>query len=61
MGREHTFMDREFGRPNYDPNDQGEFDEGLVFVIMPFRGQELSDAYAAIKDECKNLNCDLSV
>jgi hypothetical protein len=27
----------------------------LVFVIMPFRGQEMTDAYAAIKDECKKL------
>ncbi len=55
MGRDHTFMDREFGRPDYDPEDQGEFEEGLVFVIMPFRGQDLADAYAAIKDECKKL------
>jgi hypothetical protein len=23
-------------RPDYDPEDQGEFEEGLVFVIMPF-------------------------
>ena len=55
MGRDHTFMDREFGRPDYDPDDQGDFEEGLVFVIMPFRGQEMADAYAAIKDECKKL------
>lgn len=55
MGRNHTFMDREFGRPDYDPNDQGEFEEVLVFVIMPFRGQEMADAYAAIKDECNKL------
>lgn len=55
MGRDHTFMDREFGRPDYNPEDQGEFEKGLVFVIMPFRGQDLADAYAAIKDECKKL------
>jgi hypothetical protein len=55
MGRDHTFMDREFGRPDYDPEDQGEFEKGLVFVIMPFRGQDMTDAYAAIKDECKKL------
>jgi len=53
--RGHTFPDREFNRPNYDPDDQGDFEEGLVFVIMPFRGQEMADAYAAIKDECKKL------
>lgn len=55
MGRDHTFMDREFGRSDYNPEDQGEFEKGLVFVIMPFRGQDLADAYAAIKDECKKL------
>ena len=55
MGRDHTFMDREFGRPDYDLEDQGEFEEGLVFVIMPFRGQDMTDAYVAIKDECKKL------
>lgn len=55
MGREHTFMDREFGKSNYDPDDQGEFEEGLVFVIMPIQGQETADTYTAIKDECKKL------
>jgi hypothetical protein len=55
MGRNHTFMDREFGKPSYDPADSGEFEEGLVFVIMPFRGQEMTDAYGAIRDECKKL------
>jgi hypothetical protein len=55
MGRDHTFMDREFGRQNYDPDDQGECDKGLIFVIMPFQGQEMSDAYMAIKDECRKL------
>jgi len=42
-------------RPDYDPEDQGEFEEGLVFVIMPFRGQEMADAFVAIKDKCKKL------
>lgn len=53
--RDHTFMDREFGKPPYDPDGYEEFEKGLVFVIMPFRGQEMADAYAAIKDECKKL------
>jgi hypothetical protein len=53
--REHSFMDREFRRPSYDPEDQGEFEKGLVFVIMPFQGQDMADAYAAMKDECKKL------
>ena len=35
-GRKHTFMDSEFRRPDYDPTDEGIFEEGLVFVIMPF-------------------------
>ena len=53
--RGHSFTDREFRRPNYDPDDQGEFEKGLVFVIMPFQGQDMADAYAAMKDECKKL------
>ena len=56
MGRKHTFMDREFGRDEYDPNDQGEFIENLVFVAMPFLGEEFQEIYSAIKDECSKLN-----
>lgn len=56
MGRKHTFMDREFGGSDYDPDDQGTFERNLVFVIMPFRGQEMTDAYSAIKDECSKLS-----
>ena len=48
-------MDREFGGPEYDPADQGTFERDLVFVIMPFKGQEMTDVYAAIKDECGKL------
>ncbi len=55
MGRRHSFMDREFGKSNYDPNDEGDFEQGLVFVIMSFRGQEMTDVYSAIKDECAKL------
>ena len=55
MGRRHSFMDREFGKSNYDPNDEGDFEQGLVFVIMSFRGQEMTDVYSAIKDECSKL------
>jgi len=53
--REHTFMDREFGRRDYDPDDHGEFIRDLVFVIMPFSGPESADVLAAIKDECGKL------
>ncbi|MCK4765440.1 MAG: hypothetical protein KAW12_24775 [Candidatus Aminicenantes bacterium] len=55
MGRSHTFMDREFGHPDYDPDDQGEFERDLVFVIMTFSGYEMDDVYSAIKDECLKL------
>jgi hypothetical protein len=55
MGRSHTFMDREFGTPEYNPDDGGNFEKGLVFVIMPFRGQEMTDVYSAIKDKCAKL------
>jgi len=56
MGRDHTFMDKEFRNPEYDPGDAGTFDRGLVFVIMPFRGADMADAYAAIKDECRKTS-----
>jgi hypothetical protein len=56
MGRKHTFMDREFGRRDYDPSDSGSFESGLVFVIMPFSGTDMDDTYCAVKDECRKLN-----
>lgn len=52
MGRGHTFMDREFGRSDYDPDDQGTFDDGLVFVIMPFQSEDSDQVYSAIRDAC---------
>jgi hypothetical protein len=55
MGRDHTFMDSEFGGEDYDPRDAGSFVKGMVFVIMPFSGQDMDDVYSAIKDECKRL------
>lgn len=55
MGRKHTFMDREFGRSDYDPSDEGEFEKGLVFVIMPFSGVDMDEVYKAIKDECHKI------
>jgi hypothetical protein len=55
MGRQHTFMDREFGRSDYDPSDEGDFEKGLVFVIMPFTGVDMDEVYGAVKDECRKL------
>ena len=55
MVRQHTFMDGEFGRPGFDPNDAGDFQHNLVFVIMPFNGEEMTEVYSAIKDECLKL------
>jgi hypothetical protein len=55
MGRQHTFMDREFGRQDYDPSDRGTFDSGLVFVIMPFTSADSAQVYAAIREECEGL------
>lgn len=48
-------MDREFRRPDYDPEDAGEFEPNTVFVIMPFTGEQMREAYSAIKDECSKL------
>jgi hypothetical protein len=53
--RKSTFTDREFRRTDFDPDDQGEFEEGLVFVIMPLAGQDMDDVYSAIRDECTKL------
>jgi hypothetical protein len=55
MGRKHTFMDRAFGRSDYDPEDPGEFVRGLVFVIMSFTGSASSETYSVVKDECSRL------
>ena len=55
MGRNHSFMDREFGRNNYDPNDPGSFEKDLVFIAMPFSGDDMKEVYKAIKDECNKL------
>lgn len=55
MGRKHTFIDEQFRSADFDPNDKGDFEEGLVFVIMPFKGQEMNDVYSAIRDECRKL------
>ena len=56
MGRKSTFMDREFHRGDYDPEDVGEFEPDTVFVIMPFTGEEMHESYSAIKDECFKLS-----
>jgi len=55
MGRKHTFMDEEFGGLDYDPDDQGTFEPKIVFVAMPFLGDDVQDKYSAIKDECSKL------
>ena len=54
MGRGHTFMDREFGRHGYDPNDQGEFERNLVFVGMPFR-DDMDEMFATVQAACHEL------
>ena len=53
--RKHTFIDTEFNKDDYDPDDDGDYIENLVFVGMPFQGSEMDDVYAAIKDECLRL------
>lgn len=54
--RQHTFMDRTFGRPDYDPEDEGDFERGLVFVMMSFVSNDSQEVYAAINDECQKLS-----
>jgi len=55
MARGHSFHDQQFGGSEYDPTDRGTFDQGTVFVVMAFKGQDTSDVYTAIKDACKTL------
>lgn len=55
MGRKHTYMDKQFGGLDYDPDDQGTFEQNLVFVAMPFFGDDVQEKYSAIKDECLKL------
>jgi len=56
MGRKSTFYDQQFKGDDWDPDDPGDFEKNLVFVAMSFAGQEMDDAYSAIKDECIKLN-----
>lgn len=56
MGRKSTFYDQQFRGNDWDPEDPGEFEHGLVFVAMSFSGQEMDDVYSAIKDECVKLD-----
>lgn len=55
MMRTTTFHDEQFGDPDWDPNDPGDFVRNLVFVAMSFEGSDMNDIYAAIKDECRKL------
>jgi hypothetical protein len=55
MGRDHSFVDREFGRPGYDPYDQGTFERDLVFVGMPFR-DDMDDVFGTVRNACKELS-----
>jgi hypothetical protein len=55
MGRNHTFMDSEFGRDSRDSLDDGEFIRGLVSVSMPFKGDKWDEVYKIIRIECEHL------
>ena len=55
MGRKHTFYDREFGREDYEEDDPGDYEENLVFVVMPFIGEGMDEVYATIAAGCRDL------
>lgn len=55
MGRKHSFHDREFGRANYDPSDEGTYIPNLVTVAMPFQGTDWDEIYDVIKSKCAEL------
>jgi hypothetical protein len=56
MGRPHSFMDKEFNRNHYDPDDRIDFTPGQVFVVMPFGKPQMDKVYSVIKNECAKLN-----
>jgi hypothetical protein len=47
-------MDEAFGRPGYDPNDQGTFSPNTVFVVMAF-SPDMEEPYQAIREGCAGL------
>jgi hypothetical protein len=47
-------MDEAFGRPGYDPDDEGSFTRNAVFVIMAFNS-DMEEAYHAIQESCAGL------
>jgi len=53
--RNHSFMDKEFGRGRYDSDDSGEFVKNLVGVAMPFKGSDSDGVYRIIREECAKL------
>jgi len=50
MGRKSTFYDQQFRGDNWDPDDQGDFERGLVFVAMSLAGQEMDDVFVESRD-----------
>lgn len=40
---------------SYYYNDSDEYNEGEVFVIMPFTGNEMHETYNIITEECKRI------
>lgn len=55
MSKENTFLDSQFNRPDYELNHRGDYEHNLVFIIMPFSGNNMQDIYFVIKDECRKL------
>ncbi len=58
MGREHTFMDEQFGTNDYNRDDDGDFEADLVFIAMSF-DKDMDDVHSAIKEECSKLGLKL--
>jgi len=51
--RNHTFMDREFGRDHYDAGDHGTYRPGLVFVMMSFVSAQSRETFVAFTAESR--------
>jgi len=58
MGREYSFMDSEFRSARYRDESSGDFVRGLVAIAMPFKGEQSTDVFTVIKEECLKIGLD---
>jgi hypothetical protein len=60
MGRKGNIFDQIRGNEEYDPEDQGTFIPGQVFVAMAFNLPDSHQTFQSIMDACKDLQLNAS-